>query len=1179
MKKNHECGTNLDWFPLKFIRIMKLTVLLLTFFTMHSTATVYSQSTKLSLNMQDVSIKEVLQKIETQTDFRFIYENEKINLDKKINIDVKEKNVEAILNQIFDNEKINYSITENNLILINPLKSAENEPIKEANISVQQQKPISGKVTDQKGASIPGVSVVVKGTTIGTITDNDGNFKLSVPVNAKILVFSFVGMKTQEVVITDKTSVKIILTEETIGLEEVVAIGYGTQKKANLTGAISSVSGDIIENRSVTSAAQALQGQVANLNVLNTDGAPGKKASFNIRGYAGLGASYSPLVIVDGVTGNLDDINPNDIETLTVLKDAASSSIYGAQAAYGVILVTTKAGKRNEKPVLSYTNNFSFGEPTVLPKPAGSVEFAKLIRESNINSGGAGIIDLETIGRIEQYYNHPGSIPKSVPQLVNPDLWSDWDEGRANANEDWYKAMFKSKLSQMHNVSVKGGSELTTFMISLGYTGDKGKLRYYDDYYDRINANVKISTDVTKWLTVGMNVRYAKEKTVIPSYWNSPGDGVNSLIGWVTRMWPTMPVFDDNGHFSAVGNMASIAEANPNTTNSGNLYGTGTALFKILPGLTLNMDFTYNNYARKQTYSKGLHYSWTVSNHPFLDSGSSPDNTQVWQNSNNNDFTSENAYATYDKKVGEHSFKIMAGTQQEYNKTYSLDANKKGLIIPEQPSISTATGALTASDAMDHWTTRSFFGRFNYDYKARYLFEFDLRRDGSSRYPDKTIAPGASKWGTFPSFSAGWNIAKESFFSSFTKNVSELKLRGSWGELGNMRGKSYQYISTISYDPVYPYIMDNALIGAFGTPSLISYNTWERNRTLDFGIDISSFDNRLTGSFDWYQRDIIGLITKGVTVPAVLGATSPETNNADIRNVGWELSLSWKDRFDISGKPFSYNVFINLSDYQGKVTKYSNPKGLLADWYGGKNMGDIWGYTTDHIMVDATEAAQVNTSGSQNFLGSNWTQGDMKYKDLDKSGKIDEGSYTLNDHGDLSIIGNNTPRYNYGVGFNAAWAGFDLSVFFQGVGKRDLWTSGVLTDGLYGGQWASNVWKNTLNSWRVDGSNLNPYWPKRYQGDGAGGKNLQAQTKYLQDASYCRLKNLQIGYTIPSGITKRILSIEKVRLYLSGENLFTLSKINENLDPEAPVDPGYGNNFVGGYPLSKSVSIGINVTF
>jgi hypothetical protein len=367
--------------------------------------------------------------------------------------------------------------------------------------------------------------------------------------------------------------------------------------------------------------------------------------------------------------------------------------------------------------------------------------------------------------------------------------------------------------------------------------------------------------------------------------------------------------------------------------------------------------------------------------------------------------------------------------------------------------------------------------------------------------------------------------------------------------------------------------MDGQQIGAFGTPSLIAYNTWERNKTLNIGIDVAALNNRLGGSFDWYQKDIIGLITSGVTLPAVLGAGSPDTNNADIRNRGFEITLTWRDQVKVAGKPLSYSIFGNLSDYTGVVTKYSNPTGLISGWYVGKSMGEIWGYTTDHIMIDAAEAEAMNESQAQRLFGSNWSRGDMKYKDLDGDGAITYGNNTLENHGDLSVIGNSTPRYNFGFGFNVEWNGFDVSALLQGVGKRDLWLSGVLAWGIGGGQWGSNVWQNTLDCWREDGSNLDPYWPRLYLDN--TGKNLQTQTKYLDNAAYCRFKNIQVGYTFHKGLLQKI-SIDKLRIYFSGENLFTISKINENYEPEAPYSSVWGD---AAYPLSKAVSVGINVTF
>jgi TonB-linked SusC/RagA family outer membrane protein len=1118
----------------------------------------YSQEVLFTMEYDNCTLKDVIHEIEQQSEFIFFYLDSSMDMSRKVSIHVRNENVETILDQLFAETTNRYYISDRQIII-----SKGKESIPEVSPVIEQTgKRITGSVIDPNGEPVIGANVLEKGTrTNGTVTDQDGHFSLNVADNA-VLQVSFIGYITQEISILSGggNSLTVRLLEDNQMLDEVVVVGFGTQKKVNMTGAVATVGAKEFESRPVTNAAAALQGKIANLNTYNSDGGIGKKATFNIRGYSGLGATYAPLVIIDGVPGNFDYINPNDIESLTVLKDAAASAIYGSQAAYGVILVTTKNGKRNEKPSINYNNNLAWVSPTVLPKTAGSLEFAKLFRESSINQGGSGVIDLETLERIEQYYYHPGSIPSTVPRLDVPTNWSDWNEGRCNANADWPNAMFKSnQLNQVHNLSVTGGSNNSAYMMSFGYTQDEGKLRYYDDKYQRFNFAAKLTSDVTKWLTFSTNIRYIKERADTPAYYSSPNGGINSLISWVYNVWPTIPVFDPNGHFSDASGIEFIDQADPHMTYMDTFNGTGSALFKLLPGWTANVDFLYEKWMQKQSYSRGTIIIYHTDDSPYIYQAAP---TQVWQNAANDDYYSTNIYTTYEKTWKGHSFKIMGGMQAEYKSTYGLYADKQDLVLLDQPSISTATGVVNADDGLDHWSTLGIFGRLNYDYKSKYLFEINVRRDGSSRYRE------GEQWGTFPGASVGWNVAREGFFEPVQEYVSELKPRVSYGELGNMRGKSYQYLSTVSYSPQTAYIMNGQRIGAFGTASMIAYNTWERNRTLDLGFDFALLNNRLNGSFDWYQRDIIGLITRGVTLPAVLGASSPDTNNADIRNRGFEITLHWRDQFNLVDRPFVYGIFANLSDYTGIVTKYSNPNGLISDWYVGKNMGEIWGYTTDHIMIDASEAEAMNQSGAQRLFGSNWSRGDMKYKDLDGDNAITYGNNTLENHGDLSIIGNNTPRYSFGFGFNAEWNGFDMSAMFQGIGKRDLWLSGNLSWGLGGGQWGSNVWQNTLDCWREDGSNLDPYWPRLYLGN--TGKNLQTQTKYLNNAAYCRLKNLQAGYTFSRQLLQK-LSIDRLRVYFSGENLLTFSKINENFDPEAPGQ--------GVYPLSKSLSIGISLTF
>jgi TonB-linked SusC/RagA family outer membrane protein len=1147
---------------IKNVRIIKGIIFFLLFLMVQMYAeTINCQNIALSFKLKNVTMENAINEIESKTTYRFAFTDKSVDTGRKVSIHVNNGKITDILGQLLANTDTGYQIIDNQIIL-----AESKSPVF---FRQDEKKTVTGTVVDAAGEPIIGANVIEKGAAAnGTVTDANGNFSLNVAENA-ILKVSYIGYITQEISRLSGVWSKpfiITLLDDMWALEEVVVVGFGTQKRVNLTGAVATVGAKEFESRPVTNAAAALQGKIANLNTSSSDGGISKKATFNIRGYSGLGTTYAPLVIIDGVPGNFDYINPNDIETFTVLKDAAASAIYGSQAAYGVILVTTKHGKRNEKPSINYNSNLAWVNPTVLPQTAGSLEFARLFRESSINGGGGGVIDLETMERIEQYYYHPGSIPNDVPRLDDPTRWSDWDEGRCNANEDWPNAMFlKNQLNQIHNISIQGGSNSSAYLMSFGYLRDEGKLRHYDDNGQRYNFAAKLSSDVTKWLTFTANIRYVKERTELPAYYFSPGGGINSLIQWVYHQWPTIPVRDPNGHFSAAGRLAFINQANPNLTDNDMFEGTASALFKILPGWTANVDYHYEKWASKQTYSKGLIYSWNVNNEPFLDT-TGPETSQVWQRSSNDDYYSTNVYSTYEKEWNSHSFKIMAGMQSEYKSSYGLYADKLALTLFDQPSISTATGTVNADDALDHWSTLGLFGRLNYDYKSKYLFEFSVRNDGSSRYRE------GEQWGTFPGASAGWNVARESFFEPFQQYISELKPRISYGELGNMRGKSYQYLSTISYTPLTNYIMNGQRIGAFGTPSLIAFNTWERNRTLDFGIDFAALNNRLTGSFDWYQKEIIGLITRGVTLPAILGATSPDTNNADIRNRGFEITFNWRDQLTVADKPFNYSVFGTLGDYTGVVTKYSNPNGLISDWYVGKNMGEIWGYTTDHIMIDAAEAEAMNQSGAQRLFGSNWARGDMKYKDLDDDGVITYGNNTLENHGDMSIIGNNTPRYNYGFGFNAEWNGFDVSAMFQGVGKRDLWLSGILSWGIGGGQWASNVWENTLDCWREDGSNLDPYWPRLYLNN--TGKNLQTQTKYLDNAAYCRFKNFQVGYTIPQSLLQK-LSVEKLRIYFSGENLLTFSKINENYDPEAP----YSSNGSAAYPLSKSFSVGLSVTF
>ena len=993
-------------------------VFLSLFFTVFSSQFLAAKDPgRVTVDVDKGSLKELFTQIERQTNYVFSYRDELVKKEKHISIKLKNSTVANVLNKALGGTNLNYQIVSDNSIIIKEKKLNKTA-------SGTSLNEVSGTVLDDLGEPITGAIVTVKGTSLATSTDANGFYILrNVPENAE-LVFSYIGTKSKTIPANESSQLANVTLNATDNyLDEIVVVGFGVQKKANLTGATATINKDQFKPRGVTSTSQYLQGAAANLNITNNDGGPGQEPSINIRGYSGLGTSYSPLIIVDGFASSLKELNPNDIESISILKDASAAAIYGAQAAYGVVLITTKSGGKNTKASITYSNNISYSTPIAFPKTAGSIEFADLMREASLNEGGTGIFSEQTLQRIEQYYHSPGSIPNTIPQPGNPNNWANWGDGNCNANEDWFKELFKSQVNQMHNIEISGGSNTTTYQMSLGFLRDEGKLRLYDDNYTKYNANLKINTDVTKWLTVGMNMRYVKEKTVLPSYYFS--STVNSLFGWAAMMWPTQPIRDPNGHFTSDGRMAFLHDANPNKAEGDKFVGNLSALFKIVPGLTINAGLSYNKYAFKQTSSKGLIYKYGVDNVPVLDGGSEPSTTQVWQSAENQDYITGNVYITYEKSIKDHNFKVMAGTQMEYLEWYRLAGNKTHLLFPDVPSIATSIGTPSVNDGLDHWTTLGYFGRINYDYAGKYLLEFNLRRDGSSRYADKSVPGSSGRWGTFPSVSGGWNLAKESFLNKYPDILNELKIRASYGELGNMRGKSYQYISTIDYQQKYGYIMDGKQISAFGWPSMSSFNTWEKNRTLDFGLDVSMLRNRLTFSADYYLKDILGLITQGELLPAVLGANTPDQNCTNIRNTGFEISVSWNDQFNINGKPFRYNVTAMLSDYVGKVTKYSNPKGIFGNWdggvpriwthfYEGAKMGEIWGYETDHMIKTQEEADMLNETGAQSHIGHNWSIGDIMYKDLNDDGKITDGEMTLDNPGDLKVIGNNTPRYKIG---------------------------------------------------------------------------------------------------------------------------------------------------------------------
>lgn len=1025
----------------------------------------------------------------------------------------------------------------------------------------QQNGTCTGVVKDGTGETVIGASVVVKGTTNGAITDFDGNFSLSGVKKGDIIQISFVGYVTQEIAWNGQP-MNVILKDDTQTLEEVVVVGFGTQKKVNLTGAVSTVGAKELASRPVNSVVDALQGTVAGMNFSTSSSGGTLNASKNINirgtGTIGAGSSVSPLVLIDGMEGDLNSLNPQDIENISVLKDASASSIYGSRASGGVILVTTKSGKEG-KTVINYNNSFRFNSPLNMPEMMDSYTWAQYMNTASINSGAGAWFSEKKLADIKAAQSDP-TMQTMFKNSNN--RWEVWDSNDILpiANTDWLKEHFGNSFSQEHTLSINGGSEKMKYYFSANYLNQDGILRHGDDNKQRYAVTAKINADLTNWLKMTYSARFTRTDYEAPTVMVN---GTDEFYHNMCRYWPIIPTIDPNGHY--------VAESYIERMKNGGMYNTQKDVFaqqlafRLTPleGLVINAELNYrinndNNHTDWQTT-----YGYNADNVPFVDFNP---NSAVKEHNYKSNYFNPNIFAEYSRSIADHNFKVMAGFQSEWFRQRTVTAQQYG-IIAGLPTLDTTSSTPTVGGAYNTWTTAGFFGRLNYDYKGRYLFEANIRYDGSSRFLRE------NRWNWFPSFSAGWNIAQEAFWEDFSNTVNTLKLRASWGELGNQNTDNwYPFYPTINYKPNDGnWLVNNAKPNTAGQPALISaLLTWERSRTWEIGLDWGAFNNRLTGSFGYFQRETYDMVGPAQELPDVLGAAEPKVNNLDMTSKGWDLQISWRDQIN----DFSYGASLTLSDNTVTIDKYPNPSKSLHTYYDGAILGDIWGYTTVGIANTQQEMDNHLSNADQSALGSNWTAGDIMYADLNGDGKVDKGQNTLADHGDLRVIGNSTPRYNFGLNLDAAWKGFDLKVFFQGTLKRDYMAGSATFWGATGtGKWQALGFTEHNDYWSPE--NTGGYYPRP---DWNGGRNTQNQTRYLQNAAYCRLKNVTLGYTLPKFLTEKIY-VQNLRIFASAENLLTITDFTGIADPEL-IGAGYGDGNLGKtYPLSKSVSLGLSVTF
>lgn len=1017
------------------------------------------------------------------------------------------------------------------------------------------QERVTGTVTDASGPVI-GATVMQKGTTNGTITDMDGKFSLDGVKKGDVIQITYIGYIMQEITYTGKP-IKVTLVEDSKKLDEVVVVGYATVKKANLTGAVSAVDSKVLEDRPIINLGQGLQGTIPNLNI-TTSGQPGKGSTYNVRGETSINGG-SPLVLVDGVEMDPNLINPQDVASVSVLKDAASASIYGARAAYGVILITTKTGKKNMPTQVSLDASISFNSPTTRPSYMNSMEYANWMNAANNLTNGRDLFSADEMEHITAYFNDPAN---NSPVFVTTDPNS-WQYGNCQAgkyaycgNTDWMKEMYKKSYPlQQYNVNISGGSDKATYYTSVGYTDQGSLLRHGDEGFRKFNMVNNINYDINNWLNISMKTSYIRTELS-----GIVQDGVHGEAWIGNDTQPLMPVKHPDGNWAGQGNYTNFAavldEMGSRKTTKNDFWNTLALKLTPLKGMTINMDYTFNYYAEhNKNHIKSFNEYGVDGNFLQVFQYSKPNG--VYEGQNNDTYNAFNFFGDYERTFGKHYFKVMAGYNQETKHTRSFYAQREKLISNDLPSMGSATGDKYVGNSDDSWATRSGFFRVNYTYADRYLLELNGRYDLSSKFPKNDRAVFN------PSFSVGWKLSEESWFKNPTNGFfDELKIRGSYGSLANQALDNgwHSYLSTYGTGTM-SYIMGGVQNQYVSPGGLVSTSiTWEKVTQWDLGLDFAILNNRLQGTFDYYQRSTTGMLGAGKVLPGVLGTSEPEENAADMVTRGWELSLSWNDRLD---NGFHYSASFNLSDTQAEITKFDNPtKSLSSSYYEGQILGNIWGYESTLFQSQA----EIDAAPDQSQLdgGIKKVPGDIKFINQNGDNVINNGENTVDNPGDMKIIGNNKARFRYGFNISADWKGVDFGIFFQGVGKRDLMLPATFK-WQYGSQWQVPV-AAAQDYWRED--NTSAYYPvARFNGGSALGQN---QTRYLLNAAYLRLKSVSVGYTIPQTLTQQ-WGIQKCRIYFSGENLLTFKHTPEGFDPE--LDNPYK------YPQQKSLSVGINVTF
>lgn len=1050
-------------------------------------------------------------------------------------------------------------------------------------LEMQDNESLAGRVVDAAGRGIAHATVSIKGTTAATSTDINGAFHIVYERNGQVtLTVSSVGFTTKDFKVAVSQDILITMDNKN-DLEEVVVVGYGTQKKVNLTGAVSQVTSEVLENRPSSSLSRMLQGTLPNLNLTMVDGSPTRGATFNIRGTTSIGAGGSALVLIDGVEGDPNMVNPNDIESVTTLKDASSAAIYGSRAAFGVVLITTKNPTKGKAKV-DFNTNYSLNQRTVEPKlVTNGYEWAKNFNEAfnawydykstPISVNNIYPFSLEYLEALKQYAENP----TGEEAVFNPEK----NRYEYFGNTDWYNLIYKDVMpSTEQALSISGGGDKASYYLSGRYFHQDGIFKYNPDKFNKYNVRGKGDIKINDWLTFQNNTEITTYDYHYPMF--ADGDG-NIWRQFEHQGYPMAVIHNPDGsytHTAVYTGVASYMEGN-NASDQTNTYLRNTAgvIIKPIAGLTLKGDFTFSrtweNEVRTNNY---MNYS----NSPGEVSRFGRSLLREWND--NTKYVAGNITANYVKKFNDkHDLNALLGYNVETSTMKRLRAQRDGILLADKPDFNLMDGLnYGITGGGNEWAYLGLFYRVNYAYDNRYLFEVNGRYDGSSKFPED------QRFGFFPSFSAGWIMSNESFFEPIRNAVNNLKFRASYGSLGNGNVAPYRYLEQMSVSKT-SVILNGVQANYTKLPGVIPDGlTWERSTTFNVGADLGLFNNSLNLTFDWYNRMTYDMFTAGQPLPNVFGATVPFGNYADMSTKGWELTANYNSQFDLGGKPFNWGINGSLWDSKSTIERFNNPNKLLNTYYVGQEVGEIWGYETLGFFKTQQEIeAHADQSFIKNSNNNIWLPGDLKFADLNGDGVINQGDNTVDNPGDRKKIGNSSPRYQYGFTLSGRWNGIGVSAFFQGIGKRDWYfaSEAGLFWGPYNRPYGYQPTKMMENIWTEE--NPEAYFP-RYRGYTALGadRSLGApQTRYLQDVSYLRLKTLTVDYTLPKTLTER-LKLANVQVFVTAQNLFTFSglyKNTENFDPEVMEKPvgdltnGSGQGYA--YPMLKTTTIGLNLTF